>query len=606
VYSASGYWRAAARAVRSGVITIDVPIAIGIAALFAQSVFEITTGAGEGYLDSFTGLVFFLLCGAWFQRKTYDTLSFDHDYRSYFPLSVVRRGPDGDARIPVADLAVGDRVVIRNGELLPADAVLVSGRALLDFSFVTGESEPAPRAPGEYVYAGGRQVGEAIELEIVKPVSQGYLTSLWNQEAFHPDRVSGIQTLTDRLSRRFTWGVIAVAAASAAVWCVLEPGRAVWVFSSVLIVACPCALALSAPFTLGTALRVLGRNHLYLRNAETVEALARVDRIVFDKTGTLTRGGPGNATWEGAPLTAAEQQAVHALTGHSTHPHSVRLHRATAPDGTIQALPTDRFREVPGAGIEGLVEGRRYRIGSRAWTGAPADGDSAAPPADPQPEVHLAVDDVPRGRFRLGTAYRHDLPRVMQTLRREYPLALLSGDQPRDADTLRTLLGPDATLAFDRNPHQKLAFVRDLQQQGHHVLMIGDGLNDAGALKQGDVGIALTEDVSAFAPACDGILDANAFPHLPAFLRFSRSALRIIKASFAISLCYNLIGISVAAQGLLSPVIAAILMPLSSVSRGHSAAHQRGDLRLRRQRHLHGYLLLAAAAAARRGCSAMC
>ena len=566
LYSASGYWRAAARAARTGVVTIDVPIAIGIAALFSQSLFEIGTSAGEGYLDSFTGLVFFLLCGAWFQRKTYDTLSFDHDYRSYFPLSVVRRTQNGDERIPVNDLAVGDRVVIRNGELLPADAILAAGRALLDFSFVTGESEPVPRQIGDYVYAGGRQVGESIELEIVKPVSQSYLTSLWNHEAFHPRPADGIQSLTDRLSRRFTWTVMAIASASAAVWCFIDPGRAVLIFSSILIVACPCALALSAPFTLGTALRVLGRNRLYLRNAETVESLARVDRVVFDKTGTLTRGGPGAIAWEGDPLTDSERRAVHALTAHSTHPHSARIHQATA-DKTPSPPPhTHSFREVPGAGIEAYIHPHLYRLGSMAWTQTPTLETEPTPNPNPLPDVCLAIDGAPRGRFRLDAAYRDDLPQVLQALRQHYPLALLSGDQPRDAQTLLSLLGQDATLAFNQDPHQKLAFIQHLQQNGHHVLMIGDGLNDAGALQQGDVGIALTEFVSSFTPASDGILDAFAFSRLPAILRFCRSSLRIIKASFAISICYNVIGISVAAQGLLSPVIAAILMPISSIS----------------------------------------
>lgn len=566
LYSASDYWRAAALALKTRLITIDVPIAIGIASLFTQSTVEILTGSGEGYLDSFTGLVFFLLCGAWFQRKTYDTLRFDHDYRSYFPLSVLRRTNQGDTRIPVTDLAVGDRVVIRNGELLPADAVLVAGRALLDFSFVTGEADPAPRAVGEYVYAGGRQVGESIELEVVKPVSQSYLTSLWNHEAFHPESRDGIQTLTDRLSRRFTWTVIAIALASAAVWCFVDPGRAVLVFSSILIVACPCALALSAPFTLGTALRVLGRNHLFLRDAETVESLARVDHVIFDKTGTLTRSATESAAWEGPPLSDEERRIVHAVTAHSTHPLSARVHQHTRAAAADSLLATESFREVAGSGLEAIVEGTTVRIGSKAWTGDPTPEPAAGAEPDPRPEVAVSFDGLPRGRFRLGSTYRADLARVLRDLRRLAPLSLLSGDQPREQETLRTLLGPDATLAFGQNPHQKLTAVRAVQDRGHHVLMIGDGLNDAGALKQGDVGIAVAEDVGSFAPACDGILDAHHFHQVPDFLTFCRSSLRIIKVSFGISLCYNTIGISVAAQGLLSPVFAAILMPLSSIS----------------------------------------
>ena len=211
VYSASGYWRSALLSLRQRVLTLDVPIALGLAALYAQSAFEIILGRGEGYLDSLAGLVFFLLCGRVFQQKTHERITFDRDYKSFFPLSVMRKTPAGEASVALCNLNVGDRLLLRNGEMIPADARLVSGPALIDYSFVTGESEAVAKQTGDYLYAGGRQSGGAIEIETVKPVSQSYLTSLWNHETFQKDRADNLNTLTNRYSRRFTMIVIAVA-----------------------------------------------------------------------------------------------------------------------------------------------------------------------------------------------------------------------------------------------------------------------------------------------------------------------------------------------------------------------------------------------------------
>jgi Cu+-exporting ATPase len=181
IYSAADYWRAAWLSLRRRAVTIEVPIAAGLVAFFAQSVLEVVSGRGSGYFDSLTGLVFFLLCGKWFQQKTFERLAFDRDYKSFFPLSVTREDQSGENHVALSQVVVGDRLILRNGELIPADARLVSGQAVIDYSFVTGEAEPVDKSEGDYLYAGGRQVGQAIAVETVKPVSQSYLTSLWNR-----------------------------------------------------------------------------------------------------------------------------------------------------------------------------------------------------------------------------------------------------------------------------------------------------------------------------------------------------------------------------------------------------------------------------------------
>jgi Cu+-exporting ATPase len=539
LYSAADYWRAAWRSIRTRVVTIEFPIAVGLAALFGQSLFDIGLQQGEGYLDSFAGLVFLLLCGRLFQRKTFNAMAFDRDYRSYFPLSVTRRGAAGEELIPATALQVGETIVVRNQELIPADSVLVSGPAMIDYSFVTGESEPVARREGDQLYAGGRQVGSPIALRVTKAVSQSYLTSLWNSEAFRKPGEDDLDSLTNRAGRWFVVGVVVLAAAVALFWSWRDPSMVLRTFTAILLVACPCALALSAPFALGTAMRVLGRRGFYLKNTAAVERLSRIDTTVFDKTGTLTLARARCNGFDGAPLDQADRAALSALAAHSTHPHS----RCVAEWLGSSATPLDRYREEPGQGIEAYAQGRLIRLGSAPWTGAePAADDGTA-------VVHASVDARPLGCFRIAHEYRPAFSEVVASVARRGAVAMLSGDRPRDEAKLRAAFGAAADLRFEQQPLDKLDYVRQQQDAGRRVLMLGDGLNDAGALRQSDVGVAVTEDVTSFSPACDAILDARAFDDLPRILRFATLSMTALRLTFAVSLAYNTIGLAFAASG---------------------------------------------------------
>jgi Cu+-exporting ATPase len=561
-FSASDYWRSAWLSWKQRVFTLDVPIAAGLAALYGWSAAEIISGRGAGYLDSMSGLVFLLLCGRAFQQKTHERLAFDRDYKSFFPLCVTRKLADGtEETAPLSRLGVGDCVVVRNGELIPADAVLRAGNALVDYSFVTGESEPVARTVGARLYAGGRQSGAAIELKITKPVSQSYLTSLWDHETFQKQRDDRLNTLTNRYSRRFTLIVFAIALGALAFWILAgQPARALKAFTSVLIVACPCALALAAPFTLGSAQRFLGRAGVFLKNALVVERLARTDAIVFDKTGTLTAAPTAAAAaFHGAPLSDEEESCVASLARQSTHPYARRIQRSCANVGRT----VDAFAELAGRGIEGRVHGRQIRLGSRAWLDAcgvkvPAQADSSGS------IVHLAIEGEWRGAFVLANAVRDDIGRLLQSFFGRYETALLSGDNDSEQGRFRKLFGDRAVMRFNQSPLDKLEFVRALQHSGRTVIMVGDGLNDAGALRQSDVGVAVVETVGAFSPGSDVILDAANVPRLANILAFARTATAIVRAGFVVSAAYNLIGVSIAAAGILSPLVCAVLMPLSS------------------------------------------
>jgi len=564
-YCASDFFLSAFAGLRKRVITIDVPLALGIFILFARSLYDIFTQAGPGFLDSLSGLVFFLLLGRLFQSKTYERLNFERDYKSYFPLAVTVVGDGNERVVPLSAISTGNRILLRNNEISPADAVLIKGKAFIDYSFVTGESRPVQAAPGTLVYAGGRQVGSAIELEIVKSISQSYLTQLWNDAPSTVKPGTSVSRLANTVGKYFTIVVLLLSALAAAIWLPVDPARAWNAITGILIVACPCAIALSTPFTFGTALRIFGRNGFFLKNTAVVESLARADSVVFDKTGTITHAGGESIRFVGPALTAPERAMVSALVRNSHHP----LSRAIAADlGSQPSLNAEDFVEEAGHGLQALVDSVRVRIGSTAFAaGEPAKAASNDHPSAPvDTRVYLSFNGRTRGFFAVRNRYREGLAGLIDRLSAGYKLYLLSGDTEAERAHLDQRFPGRLTMRFRQSPAEKLSFVRSLQEKYQSVVMVGDGLNDAGALRQSDVGIALTEDIAAFSPACDAILEAHALPRLDLFLRFCRTCVAIVFASFALSLLYNIVGLTFAFQGVLSPLVAAVLMPLSSIT----------------------------------------
>lgn len=556
-YTASGYYRSAWSGLRFGSVNIDVPITIGILALFGRSLYEIISGTGAGYMDSLAGLLFFLLIGKWFQEKTYQNLAFDRAYDSYFPVAATVCTADGEYQVPLKDLQPGMEILVRNQELIPADAELLSDEATIDFSFVTGESDPVRKEKGAFIYAGGKQSGAAIRLKVKQAVDQSYLTDLWNQQVFRKSDKTPVQAFINKVSQRFTIIVLLIAACGAVFWWIKDPSVMVQVNTAVLIVACPCALALAAPFSFGHTLRVLGRNKFYLRSADYVEKMASVTDIVVDKTGTLTHTNSYRVEFVGDPLSEEQQFLVAMLAGQSNHPLSRTI--ADYFDDHRTAEIAD-FEEVPGAGLRAVVNGRMVSLGSASWINGKTVSEK-----DATTKVFLKVDSAICGFFRLEIAYRQDIEVFLSQLGKQFRLHLLSGDHDGQQEKLSAFIPPDR-MHFRQSPYDKLKYIEGLRQEGRVVVMLGDGLNDAGALKAADVGISVADDVYAFAPACDAIFDGKAFQRLPALLHLSAGAMSVVKWSIALSFFYNIIGLSFALSGMLSPLVAAILMPVSSVS----------------------------------------
>ncbi|MEA3287720.1 MAG: heavy metal translocating P-type ATPase metal-binding domain-containing protein [Candidatus Marinimicrobia bacterium] len=560
IYATKDYYLSAWAGVKSKTVNIDVPITLGIGMLFFRSAWEVLTQTGVGYFDSFTGLVFFLLLGRIFQQKTYDVLSFERDYKSFFPLSVTRKVNNVEAVVPVSKLMPGDRIVVRNQELIPADAVLLKSGAFIDYSFVSGEADPVAKEAGEFIYAGGRQRGTTIELEVIKEPSQSYLTQLWNNDVFSKPRFSRLNKTVNQVSHYFTFGVVAIALAASLYWLQYDTATSIKVFTAVLIVACPCALALSSPFALGTTMRIFGRQGFYVKNTEAVEALSKIDTIVVDKTGTLTEAHQDIIEFSGDLLSLVEQQMVKSLVQHSTHPLSQKIFQALDVEAT---LAVDDFQEIFGKGIEGNIQNMVLKIGSGSWLGLEANLINTE---DLKTRVYLSIDGKVKGSFLIANVYRQGLRPMLAKLLKRFKMYLLSGDTEREKATLVNLFGSDTGLFFRQTPEDKLNFISKLQGDGAHVLMVGDGLNDAGALRASEVGIAVTDDVTAFSPASDAILTGENLHLLEPFIKMSKATMSVIITSFIISIIYNIVGVTFAVCGLLSPLISAILMPASSIS----------------------------------------
>jgi len=364
LYSGSDYFTSAWRSLKLRHVNIDVPIALGISVLFIRSVYDILTETGPGFIDSMSGLVFLLLIGRVFRQKTFHALSFDRDFKSYFPLSVVRKIADKEEYISLSEIKPNDVLIIRNKEIIPCDAILKSDSASIDYSFVTGEQRPVSVRKGEKVFAGGKQVGKSIEINVLKAFNQSYMTDLWNHKAFEKEDESYISHISNTAAKYFTTAILLIATLTFVYWIQYDFDIAMNAFTAILIIACPCALALTIPFTYGMTLRVFSRNNFFLKNDGVVEHLANITAIIFDKTGTLTDIGKSTVKWNGRELNSKEKVLIKSSAKHSNHPISRLIYNYFDDNGLIEIK---NFLETTGSGIETSFENTKIKIGKFQW-----------------------------------------------------------------------------------------------------------------------------------------------------------------------------------------------------------------------------------------------
>jgi len=564
-YCASDFFKSAFSALKGKYLNIDAPIALALISIFSISLYQIISQTGPGYFDSLAGAVFFMLIGRYFQDKTYAGISFDRDYKSYFPVAVSVIKDGTETRKPITELCPEDHITVRNEELIPADSVLLSPRAMIDYSFVSGEAEPLERKKGDTIYAGGKQTGTSIELEVLRKVSQSYLTQLWNNDAFTKEKEDQNQTLASKINRYFSVVVLIIASFTFLFWLLVlkNPETAFLTFTTCLLVACPCALVLSSTFTNGNLLALFGKNRFYPKNAFTIERLSHIDTIVFDKTGTITQTNAAEVEFVGKELSEEELVIVKTLAMQSSHPLS-RMIVQKLSDVTASRRTLINYEEKGGAGMKALWGKREVKLGSAHWVGIAGKNERQ----NDTSQVYVSIENEILGHFTIKSKYRPELAKTISALQNTgFQTYLLSGDKPTDKALLTPIFGQEENLLFEQKPEEKLHLIKNLQvKHNRNVLMVGDGLNDAGALRQSNVGLAVSDDINNFSPSCDAIVEGSQLDKLPAYINLAKSGQKIIKISFAISLLYNLAGLSFAIAGKLSPVIAAILMPVSSVT----------------------------------------
>ena len=554
-YCAQDYLKSAFYALWARRVNLDVPIALGVITLFLVTVIEITNSTGSGYADSLAGLMFFLLLSKVFQQRTYRSLSFDRDFKSYFPLCVTLLTDEEEKQVNIGSIKKGDQLLIRNKELIPADCILLNNHSSIDYSFVTGESRPIAKIAGELLYAGGIVNGAATKVELIKSVSQSYLTSLWGYQCFKTRKPNLLDAFVDNVSRYFTGVILIIAVGAALYWLPYEKHLALKAFTSVLIVACPCALALAVPFSFGNLIRIFAKMGFYLKNVDVIQVLATSSTVFFDKTGTLTNLKNISVCYNGDKIEKSQLAIIKGILVNSSHP----LSKSIVSVIDAPSLEISKFKEIPGKGLTGNYGKDYFEIGSASMMGLP--------PKETSSSVYIRINGKLKGKFLIRHQYRKGIAQMVRRLKKHLPdQYVLSGDNENERERLVSIFDFSDNLYFNQDPHEKLEFIERIQAQGRTCLMIGDGLNDAGALRQSNGGIAVVEDTNVFSPACDAIIKADTLPNLDQFIAWSKAGLRIVKAAFVLSFLYNLVGLSFAISAQLSPVIAAILMPLSSIT----------------------------------------
>ncbi|MBS3915032.1 MAG: heavy metal translocating P-type ATPase metal-binding domain-containing protein [Bacteroidetes bacterium] len=550
-YSGSEFFRNALLSYRQKVLNIDAPIALALAVTFVRSVYEVISNTGSGYFDSLSGIIFFMLVGRAFQNKTYKTLKFNRDFTSYFPIAVCVKSDESENYKRIQDVQKDDVIVIHSNEIIPVDGIVLRGKAELDYGFITGENDIHPVGIGGIAYAGGRQKSGNVELLVIKPFSQGKFTRLWNEEVFRKQEKDSFSFVTI-ISKYFSFAVISLAIIAFVFWQFENASLAWKALTSVLIVACPCALLLANTFTEGFVLNIFSRNGFYLKNGTVLQGLFRANKIVFDKTGTLTIPAESHVEYLGKAFEPQQRLVLAGMFAQSLHP----LSRAISNYFHISGYSLEHFKELEN-GMEAWFNDNHYRVGSADFAGATGAAGNGS-------EVWVSVNNHVFGKFEVSNVLRKNIGNMIAALEPE--ITVLSGDNSFARASLEKEIPRRMEYRFKQNPEDKFHYVNALKSEGYDVMMVGDGLNDAGALRSANTGIAVVENTVQFSPACEGILLAEKLSEFHHFIKAAKQSRNLIIFTFIISVCYNVVGLYFSVTAQLSPLIAAVLMPLSTIS----------------------------------------
>lgn len=564
----SVFFRGAVASLKTRSLHMDTPVALGLLAGGVSGAINTVRGTGEVYFDSVTALVFLLLMGRYLQHRKQQRASDALELLGAVTPSAARLVAGDDVRpVPIEALQAGDVVEVLAGEVVPADGEVSRGESSMDYSVLTGESEPIQTGAGDAVPAGAVNLSAVIRVRVSatgEATRIGRLMSLVRDAAMHR---APIARLADRVAQRFIAVVLTLAVVTFGVWMVVEPSRALGNTVALLIVTCPCALGLATPLALAASIGRGAQHGFLIKGGDSLEALAhRGGTIVLDKTGTITRGAVSLVEWIG-------DEEAKALVGAGerdcAHPIARALTRAFDTEGLV----VERSAYEHGGGLTARVDGRELVIGSPEYVEERVGGvdrafgstiESAG--ARALTPVVVAVDGRVSALALLGDPIRDDASEMIGRARAMgWDVVMLSGDHPRVARAVGERLGLDASASIGgATPEQKAAFVRACAARP--VVMVGDGVNDAAAMMSADVGVAVHGGAEASMQAADVYLSNQGLNPLVELLDGARRTIRTIKVCMVVSASYNLVCAGLAVSGLITPLLAAVLMPLSSLT----------------------------------------
>lgn len=564
-YAGAPIFASAWRNLQTRTLGMDVPVALALALAYGASFYNaLWAPGGEVYFDSVTMFIFFLTLSRYVQMLVrHRTVGLSDALARQLPDHAHRIELDGISDVPVAALHPNDVVLVRRGEIFPADGELLTARAHIDEAMLTGEAIPITRHQGEHVAAGTLNVGHPLQVRVLAAMTGTTLSHmvalLQRAQAQKPTMAKS----ADVAATRFLRYVLLAAGLACAVWLIVDPARAFSATLAVLVVACPCAFAIAMPAAISAATANLARRGVLVTSIDALEALARIDRVVFDKTGTLTRGDI--VIRRCIPLGRLSEtdcrDLAAALESASEHPLARAFRR---PD---DARVTEDVRSIPAAGMEGVIDGQRYRIGTEHFVaGLRGAADSIRDSSANGTVVVLGDAYEALARFELNDEARESATSAVASLQQLQVIPqVMSGDGETAVGQLAFQCGIQEYRARC-SPEQKLAHVQTMQAIGHRVAMVGDGVNDAPVLGAADLAIAMGRGAALAQTSADMILVCENLDAIPQAVQLSRRMLRIARQNLSWSAVYNFGSLPLAAAGLIPPWLAALGMSLSSMA----------------------------------------